>query len=638
MLSGEGVGVIVLKRRADAERDGDRIYSVVQGVGISSDGRGLGLASPSAKGHARAIRRAYRSSGIEPASVGLIEGHGLGVPAADRAELRAIRACFPPTKTGRRTLGAVSERIGHAMPASGIAGLIKTALTLHHRWIPGSDVAEKPHSLLRDDLSPVALNSKGRPWIQGGSTTPRRAGVNAFGFAGINTHAILEEHSPSADSTTAPGALLDWDSEAILISAQDRDRLVDRLRQLRAWLTRANDDSLKDLAFSINTLPDQGPCKLGFVVTSLEDLAARIDLVLPRLIDPKCRSIRDARGTYFWSGLRGTTARLAFLFPGEGSQYPGMLADLCPHFPEVRALFDTADRIAREGGATRPGLASISSRIHDRVTTPHLWSAEAGSQRRPLRAVGDLYRMLGAARPSSLPRFWGTAAENCWRLRRPAVFSLWIASSRISLEPARSHFRPARGLEPDPVRHDWSPSPAALERRSRRSSPNEVATLVQVAMDNCPHQVVIAGASQDAVEIGRGSIGFARRDALSRIYRSHRAYHTPEVCSGDGTSDRPAFIRLLLELTSPNSPALFVRESKAGCLSRSANRSASSRSNNGRKPSEFRRTIETMSRRWFRRCSSTWEPRGNLAGFVEDTLRGRDLPSRWPRISRADLG
>ena len=95
MMPGEGVGVVVLKRRADAERDGDRIYAVIQGVGLASDGKSQGLAAPSARGHARAMRRAYRQAGIDPATVMLVEGHGLGVPAADRAELRALNAVFP---------------------------------------------------------------------------------------------------------------------------------------------------------------------------------------------------------------------------------------------------------------------------------------------------------------------------------------------------------------------------------------------------------------------------------------------------------------------------------------------------------------------------------------------------------------
>ncbi len=149
------------------------------------------------------MRRAYRRAGIDPATVMLVEGHGLGVPAADRAELRALNAVFPAPRHGRRTLGAVSSMIGHAMPAAGMAGLIKTALALYHRVLPPTLHAEQPHPLLDDPTSSFALNPSARPWIHADHDTPRRAGVNAFGFAGINAHAVLEEHAPSADGDRA---------------------------------------------------------------------------------------------------------------------------------------------------------------------------------------------------------------------------------------------------------------------------------------------------------------------------------------------------------------------------------------------------------------------------------------------------
>ncbi len=199
MLAGEGAGVVILKRLRDAERDGDRIYALVQGVGVASDGRSQGLAAPSARGHARAIRRAYRRSGIDPASVAMVEGHGLGVPAADLAELKALDAIFPTPEQGYRFLGAVSSMIGHAMPAAGIAGLIKTALALFHRVLPPTLNSEQPHPLLEGPGRAFRLNGQTRPWIHADATAPRRAGVNAFGFAGINAHAVLEEYSPSAD-------------------------------------------------------------------------------------------------------------------------------------------------------------------------------------------------------------------------------------------------------------------------------------------------------------------------------------------------------------------------------------------------------------------------------------------------------
>src|SRR5206468_700232 len=110
--------------------------------------------------------------------------------------------------------------------------------------------------------------------------------------------------------------------------------------------------------------------RVGLVAESVEDLVSRLDAIAPRLADPSRSAIRDARGTYFWDRPLGRSGGLAFLFPGEGSQYPGMLADLCPHFPEVRALFDTADRLARESGAIEPPSAAL---FGGGSTDPALW-------------------------------------------------------------------------------------------------------------------------------------------------------------------------------------------------------------------------------------------------------------------------
>ena len=148
------------------------------------------------------MRRAYRRAGVDPATVGLVEGHGLGVPAADRAELRA-GAVFPKPAVGRRR-GAVSSMIGHAMPAAGMAGLIKTALALYHRVLPPTLHADRPHPLLADAASPFELNRVTRPWIHGDPEVPRRAGVNAFGFAGVND-AVLED-TPRRPTATCPAA------------------------------------------------------------------------------------------------------------------------------------------------------------------------------------------------------------------------------------------------------------------------------------------------------------------------------------------------------------------------------------------------------------------------------------------------
>ncbi len=378
MLPGEGTGVVILKRQSDAEWDDDRIYAIIQGIGLASDGKSAGLASPSASGHARAIRTAYRRSGIDPDSVLLVEGHGLGVPAADRAELLALKAIFPPRRHGYRTLGAVSSMIGHAMPAAGMAGLIKSALALHHRILPPTLHAEQPHPLLAKAGSAFALGRAARPWIHPDPDTPRRGGQRLR---------LRRHQRPRRARRTCrlrrcriAGALEHWETEAILLSAPDRPSLVERARELIGWLERRPSAKLKDVAYTINCVGEQppGPERLGLVASSVSDLIGRLRSLVGRLEDRACRTIRDGRGAYYWEQpLLGSGARgLAFLFPGEGSQYPGMLADLCFHFPEVRRLFDTGDRIALELGETVPPSEHLFG--HDPDGSDALWVAATG--------------------------------------------------------------------------------------------------------------------------------------------------------------------------------------------------------------------------------------------------------------------
>lgn len=178
LLLGEGAGCIVLKRLEDAERDGDRIYAVIKGVGTSSDGRALGVLAPRVEGEELALQRAYTMAGISPKTVQLIEAHGTATIAGDVAEVQAMTRVF-----GQRdgplawcALGSIKSMIGHLMPAAGIAGLIKTALALYHRTLPPTLNFKTPNPRLELERTPFYINTETRPWIRASDQTPRRAG------------------------------------------------------------------------------------------------------------------------------------------------------------------------------------------------------------------------------------------------------------------------------------------------------------------------------------------------------------------------------------------------------------------------------------------------------------------------------
>jgi acyl transferase domain-containing protein/phosphopantetheinyl transferase (holo-ACP synthase) len=602
MVPGEGAGVVVLKRLADAERDGDRVYAVVKGVGLASDGRGPGLAAPSARGHLRAIRRAYRASGVDPATVGLIEGHGLGVPAADRAELKALRAAFPPVAgVPARVLGAASALIGHAMPAAGMAGLIKAALALHHRALPASQGAEAPHPGLARSPGAFRLNPATRPWVQG-ADTPRRAGVNAFGFAGINAHAVLEDHPASAEGRT-PGALARWPDEAVLLAAPSREALARRARSLADALRGRDDLALKDVAYTVSAdSRGSDDARLGLVASSIDDLVARLDAVAPRLDDPARDAIRDGKGAYFWARPLARAGGLAFLFPGEGSQYPGMLADLCLHFPEVRALFDTSDRLARESGAIEPP----SERLFGGRGTSELW--ETGTAVNVvLSSQWAIHQLLG-----------------CLGLRPDAVaghssgeFLAMAAAGAVAVDRRlEERFNDLAALFAEVEAGGAVPGARLLAAATNRARAEAAVgdEPVRVAVDNCPHQVVLAGPG-DAV--GRVADRLRASGVPCEDLPFGRAYHTPAFEPALGPVRR--FFGSL-EVRPPARPLYSC--GIAGRMPGDPDAIRRLAVEQWTRPVEFRRTIEAMHADGFAVFVDVGA-RGHLAGFVEDTLRGR---------------
>jgi acyl transferase domain-containing protein/phosphopantetheinyl transferase len=610
MLPGEGAGVVILKRLADAERDGDRVYAIVQGIGLASDGKSAGLASPSASGHTRAIRMAYRSSGIDPDSVALVEGHGLGVPAADRAELQALSAVFLPPRHGRRVLGAVSSMIGHAMPAAGMAGLIKSALALFHRVLPPTLHALNPHPILLERRSSFALLPTARPWIHPDEKAPRRAGVNSFGFAGINAHAVLEEHPHSADAAL-PGALLHWETEAILLSAPDRAALIERASELIGRLQRDPTLPLKDVAYTLNCTEEHPPehARLALVASSVPDLIERLTGLLPRLKDRACRAIRDGRGAYYWDDPLAAvrTGCLAFLFPGEGSQYPGMLADLCFHFPEVRRLFDTGDRIALELGETVPPSEHLFCPAASQ--SDELWSASTAVNV-VLSAQWALYQVLTrlGLQPDAV------VGHSSGELLALAAAGVLEADRELETQLGRlgTIFR---GFESSGDIPEGRLVAAATSRKRVDEICRDLgAKDVAVAIDNCPHQVVLAGPPE---EVERVVQRLRQGNILYEDMPFARAYHTPAY------SPVLAPVADFFGQMTFRPPRLPVYScATGGLLPQDPEAMRALAVSQWTRTVAFRETIEVMHADGLRLFVDVGS-RGILAGFVEDTLRGK---------------
>jgi acyl transferase domain-containing protein len=336
-LLSEGTGIVVLKRLADAERAGDRIYAVVRGAGTSSDGRATSLMSPLADGQVLALERAWQDAGLDPreaGALGLIEAHGTATQTGDETELETLRRVFgssgPPIG-----LGTVKSMIGHSMPASGIAGLIKMALSLHHAVLPPTLHIEEPHPALTGTRFRPVIEITGWEPVPG---TPRRAAVNAFGFGGVNAHVVLEE---------APGSVRRSSRASRSLACGTRHESTDRVLRLAA----ANPDALTRLL----TVPDGE--LIGQAEASLDggavDGACRIAVVAPTARSLELARTIVARGTP-WRGqsdiwftpapMLSAGGRLAFLFPGFEPAFEPRVDDIAEHFglafPELTGRSD----------------------------------------------------------------------------------------------------------------------------------------------------------------------------------------------------------------------------------------------------------------------------------------------------------
>jgi acyl transferase domain-containing protein/NAD(P)H-dependent flavin oxidoreductase YrpB (nitropropane dioxygenase family)/short-subunit dehydrogenase len=346
----EGFATVVLKRLADAERDGDRIYAVIRGVGAASDGRDRSLTAPRPEGQMRALRRAYAQAGFSPATVGLVEAHGTGTVAGDDAEVKALSTVFAEHSDQQQwcAIGSIKSMIGHTKATAGVAGIVKAALALHHRVLPPTIGVNEPNPKAAFPDSPFYVNTEARPWLTGGAEHPRRAGVSAFGFGGTDFHIVLEEYQ-GAYLTEPDPAVSHWPGELLLWRGSSAE-VIAALDQLTARLATEDQLDLAELAHaSALTLRECQPGEptLALVVESLEDLRAKLVRAREIILAGELRRHRQD-GIYWSTQPLSTDGKVAFLFPGQGSQVIDMGRELAIAFPEALEQFELADRTLAE--------------------------------------------------------------------------------------------------------------------------------------------------------------------------------------------------------------------------------------------------------------------------------------------------
>jgi acyl transferase domain-containing protein/phosphopantetheinyl transferase len=624
-ILGEGLGVIVLKRREDAERDGDRIYALIKGVGVASDGRALHVMAPRIEGEELALRRAYEMAGVTPDTVGLVEAHGTATPVGDVVEVQALGRVFGERQGPLPTcsLGSVKSMIGHTMPAAGIAGLIKAALALYHRVLPPTINCEEPNPALNLEKTPFHVNTETRPWVHG-LDTPRRAGVNSFGFGGINAHVVLEEHPD--EPPQARSHQLIWETEVFILEADSRNELIARGNRLKEYAAESANVSLKDLAFTLNTRLEGRNKRLAVIAASREDLIQKLTSALTRMASSQCRQIKDSSGIYFVDEpLQG---KLAVLFPGEGAQYPNMLRDLCLHFPEVRRCFDLADRAL---------MHSARNILPSDIIFPREILSEA--ERAELDKI--LWHIDGAVEGVLIGNWAIWTLLKCLEIRPDVIaghstgdYTAQLASRVINLNHDdfvemivawnQAHSRLSDRIQVP----EATLVAVAADAGTVMSIAQTVGGDLYLAMDNCPHQCVLAGtkiAAEQAIEQLR------RRGIIYEVLPFDRPYHTPlfqeyaEGAEAEFFSQRPLSAPSIAtySCTSVDQYPTEVSEIRKLFIEHWV------------APVRFTETVKKMYADGARIFVEAG-PRGNLTSFVSDILRDKAhvaMPANVPRRS-----
>ncbi|OBI37497.1 type I polyketide synthase [Mycobacterium colombiense] len=338
----EGCGILVLKRMSDAVRDGDRVCAVIPGSAINQDGASSGLTVPNGGAQQRLIAAALTRAGLAGGDVDYLEAHGTGTALGDPIEVQAAGAAYGATRDVDRPLliGSVKTNIGHLESASGIAGLIKVVLSLQHEVLPQSLHFETPSPHIPWDSLPVRVVDKAIPWQANGRT--RRAGISSFGFTGTNAHVLIEEPPPSsmtgdeystgdlaeASETNAHGEPAD----VLPLSARSPQALVELARRYEEWLNTHPKADIADVCFTAGAGRSHFEHRAAVVVDSVQSAReALADLAENRMRPGVVRGECTDPPTTAW------------LFTGQGSQYPGMAREL---FEAEPVFADTVTRCA----------------------------------------------------------------------------------------------------------------------------------------------------------------------------------------------------------------------------------------------------------------------------------------------------
>jgi acyl transferase domain-containing protein/non-ribosomal peptide synthetase component F/glutamate-1-semialdehyde aminotransferase/thioesterase domain-containing protein/acyl carrier protein len=526
---GNGVGVVVLKRLDEAIRDGDQIYAVIKGAALNNDGaQRVSFGAPGVEGQADVIALAHALADVDPETITYVEAHGTATPLGDPIEVAGLTKAFRLGTDARQfcALGSVKTNLGHLDAAAGVTGLIKTALSLHHRLLPATLHFETPNPKLEIETSPFYVNATLQPW-QPKPGVPLRAGVSSFGSGGTNAHVVLEEAPQAhiiASGDARPWQLLVLSAKTEAALARATENLAQHLEavaaagdappksaQAEAWdgpviLGGAEEHAqsaagaLADTAFTLQTGRSAFAHRRIVACQSAAEAAAAL-----RAGDPKRAPTHEQRLV---------APPVAFMFPGQGAQYPGMGAELYRLEPVFRAEVDRCAEILRPllrddlrtlmfglGAPGASGDAAAAARealTQTRVTQPALFVIEY--------ALAQLWMSWGITPAAMIGHSVGEYVAACLA----GVFTLDDALAMVAHRGALVQAQP----------------PGAM--LAVRLPEAEVTPLLSgrlaIAAINAPSLCVVSGPHD---EIAALEATLKARDVAARHLQTSHAFHSP---------------------------------------------------------------------------------------------------------------
>ncbi|ANS31104.1 polyketide-type polyunsaturated fatty acid synthase PfaA [Rhodococcus opacus] len=500
-LLGEGISMLALRRLEDAERDGNRIYAVIKGLGSSSDGRSKSIYAPRAEGQRVALDRAYTDADCSPASVELFEAHATGTAVGDRTELTALGGLLADSSDEHRfaALGSVKSQIGHTKGAAGTASVMKLALGLYHRVLPGTINVDKPNPAIDTAAAPYYINTRTRPWIRDPQRPVRRAAASAMGFGGTNFHVVLEEHAnPAADRRTLHTA-----PTAHLWHAPDVTTLTDLVR------SRPSQDG--------GQIPTDH-VRIGFVSLDDDNETHLRELAADQLAkNPDAKAWNHPEGIFYRAAAQ-PDLRIGALFSGQGSQYVDMGTAAVLANPLVADTFDRANA-AFAGEPQRLGAVVFPPPVFD--------DSDRDTQEALLRRTEFAQPAIGALSAGQFRALTelGFHADGYLGHSFGELTALWAAGSLTTDDFFTLARARGRAMAPQPGAETGTMLAVAATR-------DDVDTLIAdlddvwVCNHNAADQIVVGGGAEAVAAFARtcADRGFATRELPVSA-----AFHTPYV-------------------------------------------------------------------------------------------------------------